>query len=152
MSTTALRSFGIWCWWQDQARPVSESSGVSSFFLVCSRDCSWCVSCLDTSQCSPNGFPRSWTALGFHNLLYVSHKCHKNTLSLDRCQVVVEGGISEGRDILAILLTSLLHWSFLYSIQLVVYLVDSEQKKILSQLTFLSLLPCTKLIWPSFRQ
>ena len=68
---TAPRSFGIGCWWQDQATPVAESSGLWSCFWGCSRDHSWCVGCLAMSLCSQKGFPWSLTVLGFHIVSYV---------------------------------------------------------------------------------
>lgn len=97
MSMAASRSFGIWCWWQDQARPIAESSAVLSYFWVCSRNDSWCVSCLDMRLCSLYGFPCSWTILGFQSLLCGSPNPTKSHLSFDGCQVVViEVGISNG--------------------------------------------------------
>lgn len=93
----APRSFDIGCWWQNQAGPVAESSGISNSFGVCSRNHSWCVSCLDMTLCSLYGFPRSWAVLSFHSLLRGSLNCTKSFLSFNGCQaVVIEVDISNG--------------------------------------------------------
>ena len=90
---TTPGSFGAGYWWQNQSQMElwlsPQGHGVVSRSIVLMAVLSQLPGCRPAFRKSLCSF---WTAPGFHSLLHGSHSSHKGTLSMDGCQIVVEGG------------------------------------------------------------